>query len=269
MDSRRYRLVACVFAAAMTSACASQREYIYRPSTAQIADMGGYPTAVYAVPPEKPVGETRVMSSGVVVLKGPQGGPQPTLHVRIMVANNSGERPLVLDTRSQFIEIGGVEQRANYAQVDSGPMPQVQVPRGQRRVVDFYFPAPLNARSSDHVPSFDVKWQLRTAERDVADRTPFARQETRYAPDPDVQMTFVAGWGWWYNPFWGPWWWNRPSYVYGPGYYGGGNRRYTSSGRGADPSSSRYNAAPPPASAPPPPPSSPPPPPSAPPPPSQ
>jgi hypothetical protein len=189
---------------AVASGCAVQRDYVYRPSTAAVAEVTGFEAGVYPVPPERPQGEVRVLSFGVTYLKDASGATSfPALHARLMVANNGDETPWTLNTAEVTLEIAGEGSAAPmYANTDQGGTPQITVDRGQQRVVDLYFPVPGTVADADHLPAFDVKWQVQTGSRLVAERTPFQRFELQPRPAPSPNVVVVAGWG--------PIWWLRP-----------------------------------------------------------
>jgi hypothetical protein len=195
--------VACLSALAL--GCAMEAPYVYRPAVPAMADTQGYATGVYPVPPERPDGEVRVLSFGIVSLQStPDTAKFPTLHARLLVANNGDASGWTLDTRQVFIDIAGEgTSAAVYANSDAGAMPLVPIGRGERRIVDFYFPVPGQVADAGRLPAFDLRWQIQTGARLVAERTPFQRFEMSRPPPPYTHLTVVAGWGpfWWFHPF--------------------------------------------------------------------
>jgi hypothetical protein len=125
-----------------------------------------------------------------------------TLHARFILTNNGDATPFVLDTREVTIDVPG-EGRAGamYANTDVGAMPTVQVARGEQRTVDFYFPVPGPVQSPEALAAFDLRWQVQTGSRVVAERTPFQRIELA-PPQAEPRVAVVAGWGpfWWFAP---------------------------------------------------------------------
>jgi hypothetical protein len=189
--------------AVLGPACLPGRPYIYQPSTVQMANVQGQAAAVYPVPPERPEGEVRLLSLGLVEMEPAPGATKVlTLHVRFIVANNGDATPMVLDTRDVTIDVPG-EGRAGamYANTDVGAMPTVSIARGEQRMVDFYFPVPGPVRNPDALPAFDLRWQVQTGARVVAERTPFQRIEV-VPPQSEPRVTVVAGWApfWWFAP---------------------------------------------------------------------
>jgi hypothetical protein len=191
--------------AGLASGCAFEVPYAYRPSVPAVADTQGYPTGVYPVPPERPEGEVRVYSFGIVGMQSTPGTPTfPTLHARLMIANNGDAAGWTLDTSQVLVDVAGEgTSAALYANSDAGAMPRVAIGRGERRVVDFYFPVPAQVGSSDRLPAFDLRWQIQTGPRLVAERTPFQRFAVPAPLPPYTNVTVVAGWGpfWWFHPF--------------------------------------------------------------------
>jgi hypothetical protein len=194
-----------MFVAGLGTACAIEAPYAYRPSVASVVDTQGYVTGVYGVPPERPEGEVRVLSFGIVGLQSAPGTDTfPTLHARLLIANNGDVTGWTLDTRQVLIDIAGQgTSAALYANSDTGAMPLVTIARGDRRTVDFYFPVPGQAGPVRQLPAFDLRWQIQTGSRLVAERTPFQRFEIAIPPPPYTHVTVVAGWGpfWWFHPF--------------------------------------------------------------------
>jgi hypothetical protein len=189
---------------AVLGACAPGRPYIYQPSSVSLADVQGQPAAVYAVPPERPEGEVRLYSQGLVEIEPTPGAPKTlALHARFIVANNGDATPFMLDTREVTVEIPGEGSAAAlYANSDVGAMPTVAVARGERRVVDFYFPVPGPVTGADRLGQFDLRWQIQTSTRLVAERTPFQRLELQPS-QPEPPMVFVTA---------APFWWFHPHY---------------------------------------------------------
>jgi hypothetical protein len=188
----------------LAPACAVTRDFIYRPSAPAIADVEGLPAAVYPVPPERPEAEVRVASVGVSYLQTAPGPTSlPTLQVRMVIANNGDAAGLTLDTTQVLVDIPGEGTAAPmYANSAEGAMPVVTVARGERKVVDLYFPLPATTASADRLAAFDLEWQVQTGARRVAERTPFQRLELESRRGPPPPVVFVAGWGpfWWYHP---------------------------------------------------------------------
>lgn len=184
------------------ASCAAEIPYFYRPAVPSLTDTEGHATAVYPIPPERPEGEVRLYSFGVVELETtPGAGKFPALHARLVVANNGDGTPWTLDTREVFLDIPNEGSAAAiYANTDVGAMPTVNIARGERRLVDFYFPVPGPVRSARQVPSFDLRWTVETGARPIAQRTPFQRFEAE-RPEPHTEVAIVTGWPfWWVHP---------------------------------------------------------------------
>lgn len=184
-------------------ACA--HEYYYQPAERDLVSVQGFAAARYPVPPERPDGEVRLATFGMQDLRPSAGGsPMPALHVRLVVTNNGDPTPWRMDTRQVLIDIAGEgSSPAVYVNSDAGGLPEITVARGEQRTIDFFFPVPGNMHRDAAVPRFDVKWQVATGTRPVAQRTPFERFDTPPPPPPGPRVAVAFAWGpfWWFDPF--------------------------------------------------------------------
>jgi len=210
--------------------------YVYRPAQTT-ASVSGLPAARQQIPRDKPSGEIVIASSGVTEIKV---SDQPTraIFVRVIVSNRADATPWTLDTRKQTAMVGGQQTTAAYANAyEGGTTSIVQVPQGQSRTVDFYFPLPAGMQSDDDVPPFELSWSVQTGRELVADRTPFSRvrYEPVYASSGPYPYGYYGPYGW-YDPYWSPFYlgvhvgYGYPGRFYGypraPYYYRGGGRAY-------------------------------------------
>jgi hypothetical protein len=176
-------------------------DYYYQPAEQDLVSVQGIPGARYPVPPERPDGEVRVATFGMQDLRPAAGGaPMPAIHVRLVVTNNGDASPWTLDTRQIFIDIAGEGSSPPvYVNSEVGSLPVVTVARGERRVIDAFFPVPGSMQSEDAVPRFDVKWQVGTGTRPIAGRTPFERFNSP-APPPGPRVAVAWAPFWWFDP---------------------------------------------------------------------
>jgi hypothetical protein len=216
---------------ASTTACVEPEpvDYSYAPQPAN-AQAAGVPAERIGIPQEAPRGSIEITSYGMTALQG----NVPALHVREIVRNDSDDAPWTLDSTKQLIEIPGEGQsRAAYAESDVHTLPQVTINRGERHVVDFYYPLPANIDGANGLPAFQVLWDVQTPARDVTAHASFDRVESPSVPAAayDTADVYYAGYApyWWYDPlyssfvFWGH---PRPFYGWGYGYgYGHGYGR--------------------------------------------
>jgi hypothetical protein len=197
--------------------CASDR-YFYRPAEQATATLGGLPAARYAIPPEAPRGDVRIASFGVSTLDLEGTEPLETLHVRLVVSNDGGARPWTLDTRELHLQIEGAEPRApSFINASVTGLPVIEIPRGQARAIDAYFPLQAPFDDDDEIPRFDVLWSVHTDTRLVVERTPFDRVEIEPMMGPSVYVSYGIAPYWWYPPIY-----SRPTvvrYVRPPRYY--------------------------------------------------
>jgi hypothetical protein len=202
-----------LLAFSLIGGCATGRDYVYRPSAPRMADVDGFAAAVYPIPPERPEGEVRVVSFGVTELQSGPGAPVPMLQARVVIANNGDAVPWTLKTTDVSLEIPGEGRSpAMYANTDQGSVPVVTVGRGDRRTVDFYFPLPGPVRGPEGLAGFDLKWEIQTGARVVAERTAFQRVEIREEVATPTHAAVFIGWGpfWWAHPY------HRHYYVHPP-----------------------------------------------------
>lgn len=194
----------CVLAI-LVAGCATNEAYIYSPEGAtRWSD--GRPAAVSMIPPEAPQGDVQVSSFGITELTPDGASPVEALHVRMIVTNNGDELPWTIDTREVLVDVAREgRSRALFVNTDIATLPIVEIGRGQRRTLDFYFPVPANVDDEEDMPAFDVLWQVNTNKRPFASRTAFRALE-RYEDAAASQVVLVSGWGpyWWYNPLWYP-----------------------------------------------------------------
>jgi hypothetical protein len=181
--------------------------YVYQPTEQSNATLEGRPAARYGIPPERPTGDVRVISSGVNDVEPAPGSPHiKVLQARMVVANNLDNTPWIVDTRAQYAWIAGEgKARPMFANSDAPGAPLLRIGRGEQRTVDLYYPLPQGMQSEDKLPTFDLAWQVQTGQRLIAERTPFERIpiEPLYAPSYAAYGVGL-GWGpyWWYDPFW-------------------------------------------------------------------
>jgi hypothetical protein len=193
--------------------CASN-SYYYQPAEQSNATVAGRPAARYVIPPGIDQGDVRVSTFGVTDVRlSEDDEPVRSLHVRLVVANESGARDWTIDTRMIQVQYGGIaDSRApSFANTTGAGMPVVVVPPGESRTIDLFYPLPAELEGAQDIPQFDVVWQVQTDDRLVAERTPFERR--RIEPLPPAG---AYGWGvgaypyWWYDPFWYGGYYGRP-----------------------------------------------------------
>jgi hypothetical protein len=215
-------------AALMLGGCAENR-YLFRPSQQATAQVSGLPAARYAIPAERPQGEVLVVSTGVTEIK-PDNAPQRALFARVIVSNNSDETPWRLDTRKQAAVVGNTRIPPTYVNTFGQSIPVIEISKGEKRTIDFYFPVPPGTESNGDLPQFDLAWNIETGTREIAERTSFDRYRVE---SPAYYGGYYGGgyggygypypyrWGW-YDPFWGPHYSVYYGSGWGRGYYGGG-----------------------------------------------
>jgi hypothetical protein len=240
MELRGRAILGIALLTILLGGCAENR-YIYRPAQQATATVGALPAARYGVPAERPAGEVLIASSGLTELPGAEART-PALFVRMVVTNNSDDATWTMDTAQQQAVIGGQKQSPAYVNTYGQKQPALEIPKGEKRLVDLYYRLPAKTDPDDAMPEFDFAWSVQTGTRLVAERTSFDRMR--------VEPMYAGGYYYPYGPYWGPYWWHdpfwRPYPYYGgvyigvgryyggyPRYYGGGYRGgYYGGGRG-------------------------------------
>lgn len=129
-------------------------------------------------PADQPTGAVRVASFGLNVFQLPSGRTTLAVHVRLVVANNADEEPWTVDPRSVAATFAGEgrDVAPAFLSVDGSAPRTVEIPRGQQRTIDLYFPLPHGVSREEALPGFDVTWQVETGKDAVAERTRFERE---------------------------------------------------------------------------------------------
>jgi hypothetical protein len=189
----------------LATACYGSDAVVYTPTGAS-AWNDGYPAAVIALPPGAPAGRVEVASFGFVELTPADVSPITTLHVRIAVANTTGERPWNVDVAGATIRVGDSESRTLLANGDLPTLPVALVERGESRTIDLYFALPPGVRDEEDLGELDFSVQLGTLGRMVRAQTHFTRREPTEVAGVRRDPVRVAGWGsqWWADPSY-PW----------------------------------------------------------------
>ena len=207
------RLLLAAMLAIAAGACES-RSFIYRPAMSSSAVIAGRPAAHHRIPPEAPRGDVRVATFGFAELTPVDGKGDDirSLHVRVVVANDS-DATWTVDTREQRVALpGSGESRPAYARSDDGAPPTVEVPPGAQRSVDLFFPLPPSMQRASELPAFDTIWTVHAGNRTITQRTPFERLEVT----PVYRSTpYHHGW---YG--WGPPYYYDPYYARGGAFFG-------------------------------------------------
>jgi hypothetical protein len=208
--------------------CAHSERTGFRPMGPVSSGEAGFPASRYQLPPDAPRGEAYVTSFGTRELDAGEGARSQLIHVRLAVANQSSDAPWSVDPGQQTLSApGGAPQRPDFMEVDGKQGSSTAIPRGQRRVLDFYYRAPGGADAGS-LSGFDFNWQVDTGGAALAERTAFARDSYRgydsYGPRSHVAVGVGVVGPWWaygYGPGWyGPWGPYGYGYGYGGGYYG-------------------------------------------------
>ena len=210
MESRGQAILAIALFAILVGGCAETR-YIYRPSQQATATVGALPAARYAIPAERPTGEVLIASSGLTELPGAEART-PALFVRMVVTNNSDDTTWIVDTAQQLAVIGGQKLSPAHVNTYNQKQPTLEIPKGEKKLVDLYYRLPAGMDPDDAMPQFDLAWNVQTGPRLIAERTSFDRLR--------VEPVYAGGYYYPYGHYWGPYGYYDP--FWRPyGYYGG------------------------------------------------
>lgn len=149
-----------------------------------------------AVSRDLPAGQVDIASFGIVQLTPDDTPAMPTLHVRLVVTNQSDRTPWAFDARTTMLGLGDWRERATFANSDRATLPVVILDRGETALVDLYFALPP---ACTDVSQFDVAWRLSTGQGLRDEHARFVIDDTR---SPDAAVTHRIGWGtrWWFDP---------------------------------------------------------------------
>lgn len=187
-------------------------KYYYEPAEQATARVAGYPAARYAEPPERPTGDVRVATFGIVDVDVGAEDRVPSLHVRLVVSKEGGTAPWTLDTREIRVHLANrAPITPSFTSSSADGLPSIQVAPGQKLTVDAFFPLPADLRRARDLPHFDVSWVIETEARRIAERTPFERIRIEPYPEPGF---YYGRYGYGYGPGFAPYWWYDPVYAY-------------------------------------------------------
>ena len=198
------RVLSLIAGLAGVVACSSTSTYI--PEERATATLGGRTAATYGLPSTQGrQGDLRLASYGVAKFERKGAEPVEAVHLR-MAVSDSGNQPMLLDTRAQRLQLpDGRQVSPAYVASQAGERPPlIQVEPGSSRSVDLYFPLPADLVDDSNPPQFDVVWRVRVGNDTVSEITPFDKVEVdpavaRQELAEDVMDERVYYWG---DPYW-------------------------------------------------------------------
>ena len=224
-------------------ACATER-YGFRPAAGVTTNEAGFPASRYGVPPEAPRGDVYVASFGTRQIETRAGGRADLIHVRVAVANQTGDRSWGVNPAEQLLVAGGKSEKPDFMEIDGRSDSSTSIEPGKRKVIDFYYRLPAGAADASHLAGFEFQWQVDAGGRLVAERTPFVREALGdYGGPTDGPSGGPSGsyasvgvvapwWAFGYAPWWGLGWYGGWGYPYYGPYYGYGYGPYVGVGIG-------------------------------------
>lgn len=185
----------------LAASCTGNDAVVYTPTGAS-AWNDGYPAALTAIPASGPTGTLEVASFGLVELTPADMAPITALHVRIVAANTTSNRPWNVDLAGATVRAGDSEARTLLANSDLATLPIVLVDRGEPRTIDLYFAAPPGVREEEDLGEWDFRISIAAPGKAVPAQTHFTRREPTEVAGPRKELVRVAGWGgqWWADP---------------------------------------------------------------------
>lgn len=218
------RNAVCVLLLLSAASC-STAPYEYRasvPAGADLIENETPPGATYAVrtndSPDAPQGSLRVATLGAIDLESRDPRNEKNfpdirvLHMQLVLDNSSGTSLWRLNTRDLKVSLPEEgESIPAYVNADADPikLPNIEIPAGQRKVVDLYYPLPDDMEDAGDIPRFAFSWKLRVGNQEINETTPFERFEIQ----PYIARYPVGSW--WNDPYYSLWSWDRTRMRYG------------------------------------------------------
>jgi len=156
----------------------------------------GWTDGYRSITRELPGGRAEVASFGLVELTPDDTPAMTTMHVRLVLANTSGDAPWAFDARRMTLDLGALHERPTFANSDQQTLPLAILDRGETAIVDLYFAVPPPPLDLSH---FGVSWIVSTGEGILLERTRFTADELAPAY---LSVAHRTGWGarWWFDP---------------------------------------------------------------------
>ncbi len=177
------------------------------PSVTDVAPVGanrmrdGYRALAVPTPENAPRGSVEVVSFGLVDLLPGQLERMPTLHVRLIVENDTDAARWSLDVRT-IVLVPPQEswRRPVFVNAAAETLPIVLVSAGERSVVDAYFPVPGDGTWEDVIP-FDLGWRIRTgADKVLTGRATFVPDANASPATSAAHPAVGEAKRWWADP---------------------------------------------------------------------
>ncbi|HKQ70074.1 MAG TPA: hypothetical protein VJT73_12080 [Polyangiaceae bacterium] len=175
--------------------CASQKE-VFIPVGQSVASVHGAPSARYALP-----------GGSVLLVPLPMRTvrEQELIGVRMIVDNESGPMPWLVDAREQSIVPGPSEMEAPDPKADivvnrSGSS-VVTVPPGEKETIDLYFPPPPRPPAAPALRELSMHWRIQAGDTAIAHQTNLYRAtlEPVWGLDSDYGQALGQNWN---DPDW-------------------------------------------------------------------
>jgi len=149
-------------------------------------------------------GDIEVVSYGIAVVAADDGPALPVLHVRETFANRADTR-WTIELSDIAVSFGDAYPATNpiLVNTDASTLPIVVVNRGERRVVDLYFPTPKRIADSESLSMFALTYRVSTPDARYQANAMFG--PSKRWPRPEERAP---------EPGWARRWWANPSYSW-------------------------------------------------------
>jgi hypothetical protein len=161
------------------SACTTIR-YGYYPIGHEETISAGQRGATFPVHVNESEGTLHLMSLGVVDLKSASKPDHaPALHLRMIVSNKKGTEPWTVDSRDVKVVLSSGEASIPaYVKTQTTSAPRVVIAAGEVHKLDLFYPLPKDRDEPKAFDGFDLQWKITAGGKELADHTPFIRQQT-------------------------------------------------------------------------------------------
>lgn len=149
-------------------------------------------------------GDIEVVSYGIATISADEGPALPVLHVRETFANRA-DVPWTVELAASTVSYGDAypAMAPMLVNSDATTLPIMIVNRGQKRVVDLYFPTPQRITDNESLPMFAFTYRVSTPEARYRANAMFA--PSKRWPRPEERAP---------EPGWAQQWWADPSYSW-------------------------------------------------------
>jgi hypothetical protein len=150
-------------------------------------------------------GDISVISFGVAKISADCGDVLPVLHVRETFDNRADDVPWTVELGAATVSYGDSSPAVHPLLVNSDlqTLPVAVIGRGQKRVVDLYFPTPSTVTGEETLAMFALSYRVNTPDVRYEARAMFAPSTRSARADERAP-----------EPGWARYWWADPTYAW-------------------------------------------------------